>query len=91
MPGRRRRSLEGIDVHPRRPLGAQHERLILRCEVAMARVCIEDPTGGVQGAAQVVGRRLLPQVGPEEVHHLLAVEAVPWRESKQLHYGRGLA
>src|SRR5829696_2477570 len=41
----------------------------------------------MEGLAQVVGGRLPARVGPQEVHHLFAVEAVARTEGKQLHQG----
>jgi hypothetical protein len=38
----------------------------------------------VEDAAEVVRRGLLPKVWPEQVHHLLSVKAMTWRECKKL-------
>lgn len=59
-------------------------------KVPVFRVGIEDPLSDVQGLAQVIGRSMPPEAGPEKVQHTRAVEAGAWSEGKQLHYGPGL-
>jgi hypothetical protein len=51
---------------------------------------IEGTAGGMKRPSQVVCGRPPPEVGPEEVHQLLAVEGVPRGERQQLHEALGL-
>jgi hypothetical protein len=68
---------------------AKQQQLLLGChELGTFRV--ECPTGGVERLTQVVGGGFPVRVGPEDVHDLLAVEAVAWSKGEQLDEARSL-
>jgi hypothetical protein len=79
VPGLRRR-LECLDVHPQ-PLRAKLEHLLAQPQV-LGRQRL---AGEVDGLAQVGRGRVRRQLGPEQVHELLAVQAVRRGQRKQLH------
>ncbi|MDQ5812923.1 MAG: hypothetical protein M3358_19785 [Actinomycetota bacterium] len=53
-------------------------------------IWFERAAGDVEGLVEVVGGGLRREIRPEEVHDLLAVEAVIRGEGKQLHEAGGL-
>src|SRR5215217_762875 len=88
--GRRGGSLEGFEVRPQLSIRAQHEPLVLGSHISGALSRIECPARRMEGLTKVVGGRLLPQIRPERVHNLLAVETVVRSEGEQLDEARRL-
>ncbi len=92
-PRRLRRLLESFHVHPQLRVRAQHELLAPGIQVPGGGlgVRLESAAGGVEDLVEVVGRRLPPEVRPEEVRGPLPMHAMPRREGEQLHQVRRLA
>jgi len=62
------RLLEGIGVHPKIALRAQHQRFDFGSQVAGACFWVEGLACGVERLAQVVGGAPSAEVPPKQVH-----------------------
>src|SRR5215208_370525 len=88
--GGRRCLFESLDIHPKRPCGTQCDPAFLGCQVSGAHSRVECFACGVEYPAQVVRGCLRPEIWPECVHDLLAVEVVSGRQGEQLDQAPGL-
>src|ERR671910_64181 len=89
MAGRGRRFLESFDVHPQRTIGAQGELLAPKTQVAGRSAAsqgwgFEGTAGDAKGVVEVVEGGLRMEIGPQQLHGLLAMEAVPRCQGEQL-------
>jgi hypothetical protein len=91
---RGRRPLEGVNVYPQRPVGTQHEPLVAEVKVAGSDASRgggpQDAAGDVQGVVEIIEGGLGVESGPQELHRLLAVEAVLLGQGEQLDQARSL-
>src|SRR5262249_31171675 len=89
-PGAVGRRPECIHVDPQ-AVDREGEDLAGRPDQLLARRRLAQAARVVQRLAQVRGGGPRPELRPERIHDLLAMQAVPWGECEQLHQGCRLA
>jgi hypothetical protein len=89
---RSRRFLEGFDIYPQSPLGAQGEPLAANMQVSRSSTRwsrgFEDTPGDVQRVVEIVGGGLRLQAGPEQIHSLLPMQLVACGQGEHLDEAR---
>ena len=79
------RCLERVDVDPQ-AIGLEPDTVI----AASQRLRPDRLSGEMHGFAQVSARSIRREVGPQDVHQLFSVKAMPRRQGKQLNQRAGL-